>query len=485
MTAGPGVTNALSPITQAYFAGAPLVVVGGRAPQANWGRAPSRTRPAADLRDGTKRSATAVDAETGPAVADAFALAGAAHRGPVFLDVPMDELFKIGTRPPATPTAPERAPFDTEAIARIAALLHAAARPVLILGTDVWADGAERAALELVEGLGLPVITNGMARGVIPGGHPLLATKARRTALKVCDLVVVVGTPLDFRLGYGSFGPTGARAQVVHLADTPSQISAHATLADSVSGDLAAMLRALGEATTPGDWTEWVGRLRAEVGAAIVTDQELLQADNDPIHPARIYGELLPRLTPEAVVIGDGGDFVSWAGRFIEPARPGGWLDPGPFGCLGAGLGAAIGAKVARPDDPVVLLLGDGAAGMSLMDVDTLVRHNLPVVMVVGNNSAWGLEKHPMRMIYGYDVITNLAPETRYARSSAPSVALGEEETPGDICPAIDWPDAGVPTDNVMIDIEQHAAPRLAFCRLRGAFLGELVRLSERSSAAT
>ena len=459
VTAGPGVTNALSPITQAYFAGAPLVVVGGRAPQANWGKGTLQELDQPPIFETvTKRSATVVDgAETGPAVADAFALAGAAHRGPVFLDVPMDELFKIGTRPPATPTAPERAPFDTEAIARIAALLHAAARPVLILGTDVWADGAERAALELVEGLGLPVITNGMARGVIPGGHPLLATKARRTALKVCDLVVVVGTPLDFRLGYGSFGPTGARAQVVHLADTPSQISAHATLADSVSGDLAAMLRALGEATTPGDWTEWVGRLRAEVGAAIVTDQELLQADNDPIHPARIYGELLPRLTPEAVVIGDGGDFVSWAGRFIEPARPGGWLDPGPFGCLGAGLGAAIGAKVARPDDPVVLLLGDGAAGMSLMDVDTLVRHNLPVVMVVGNNSAWGLEKHPMRMIYGYDVIPNLAPETRYDEVVRALGGAGEKvRRPGDIGPAIDRAlAAGVPyLVNVMMDTE-------------------------------
>jgi acetolactate synthase-1/2/3 large subunit len=127
-----------------------------------------------------------------------------------------------------------------------------------------------------------------------------------------------------------------------------------------------------------------------------------------------VYGELLPLLGDDAVVIGDGGDFVSWAGKLVEPARPGCWLDPGPYGCLGAGVGAAAAARVARPASQVVLLLGDGAAGMSLMDVDTLVRHRLPVVMVVGNNGAWGLEKHPMRMLYGYDVAADLRAETRY-----------------------------------------------------------------------
>ncbi|WP_278256363.1 thiamine pyrophosphate-dependent enzyme [Nocardioides convexus] len=122
----------------------------------------------------------------------------------------------------------------------------------------------------------------------------------------------------------------------------------------------------------------------------------------------------MPRLADDAVVIGDGGDFVSFAGKFVEPQRPGCWLDPGPYGCLGAGLGAAIAARIARPSAQVVLLLGDGAAGFSLMDVDTLVRHQLPVVMVMGNNSAWGLEKGPMQMLYGYDVAADLAPRTSY-----------------------------------------------------------------------
>ena len=114
------------------------------------------------------------------------------------------------------------------------------------------------------------------------------------------------------------------------------------------------------------------------------------------------------------MVIGDGGDFVSYAGKYVEPSRPGGWLDPGPYGCLGTGLGYAVAARIARPSSQVVLLLGDGAAGFSLMDVDTLVRHGLPVVMVVGNNGIWGLEKHPMQFLYSYDVAAELQPGTRY-----------------------------------------------------------------------
>lgn len=194
-------------------------------------------------------------------------------------------------------------------------------------------------------------------------------------------------------------------------------------------------------------------------------DSALLTSASDPIHPARIYGELLPRLADDAVVIGDGGDFVSFAGKYIEPSRPGGWLDPGPFGCLGAGLGAAIGARIARPSSQVVLMLGDGAAGMSLMDVDTLVRHNLPVVMVVGNNSAWALEKRPMQMLYGYDVITDLAPRTRYDEVVKALGGAGETVIdPALIGPALDRAfSSGVPyLVNVITDIDA-AYPRATY----------------------
>ena len=202
--------------------------------------------------------------------------------------------------------------------------------------------------------------------------------------------------------------------------------------------------------------------MQAGVAAAVERDGALLSAEANPVHPARIYGELLPRLADDAVVIGDGGDFVSFAGKFVEPKRPGCWLDPGPFGCLGAGLGAAMAARIARPSSQVVLLLGDGAAGMSLMDVDTLVRHKLPVVIVVGNNSAWGLEKGPMQFLYGYDVAADLAPETAYHDICKALGGDGEAvKDPREIGPALDRAFAsGSPyLVNVMTDVNA-AYPR-------------------------
>ena len=233
--------------------------------------------------------------------------------------------------------------------------------------------------------------------------------------------MVVVGTPLDFRLGYGVFGGKeegSTPARVVHVADSPGQVSTPRRARrlgvrrpDRGPRRAAGGRRARRQAGLVG---VAVRRSPDTVAAAAARDAELLGAEADPIHPARIYGELVPRLAEDAVVIGDGGDFVSFAGKFVEPKRPGGWLDPGPYGCLGAGPGAAIAARLARPSSQVVLLLGDGAAGFSLMDVDTMVRHDLPVVMVMGNNSAWALEKGPMQMLYGYDVIADLAPRTPY-----------------------------------------------------------------------
>jgi len=473
LTAGPGVTNGVSAIAQAQFAGSPLVVVGGRAPQNRWGSGSLQ-----ELDQPPIVASVAKLARTLPTAGDvldgmdeAFRAAGSSHRGPVFVDVPMDEFFSSAVGPEPSGGSDRGAEPDTDAIATIASLLAAAARPVLILGTDVWADGAEVAALRFVEDLGVPAITNGMGRGIVPGGHRLLVTKARGQALNGADLVVVVGTPLDFRLGYGVFGGKEAGsspARVVHVADSPGQLSAHATLAASVSGDLTSVFDALQGALERGprpDWTDWVTDLQATVGQASERDRALLTAEADPIHPARIYGELVPRLADDAVVIGDGGDFVSFAGKFVEPQRPGGWLDPGPYGCLGAGLGAAIAARIARPSAQVVLLLGDGAAGFSLMDVDTLVRHNLPVVMVMGNNSAWGLEKGPMQMLYGYDVAADLAPQTRYDDVVKALGGGGETVTdPRQIGPALDRAfAAGTPyLVNVITDVEA-AYPRATF----------------------
>jgi acetolactate synthase-1/2/3 large subunit len=348
-------------------------------------------------------------------------------------------------------------------------LLAGSARPVLVLGSDVWLDGAEGAARAAAEELALPVIANGQGRGVLPAGHELLVTRARATALGEADLVIVVGTPLDFRLGYGEYGGKGGTqpAQVVHVADAPAQLARHRALAASAAGDLTAFFTGLASAAQQiglrRPWSgDWLPRLALASRAAEEADAALLASAAVPIHPMRIYGELGGLLEPDAVVIGDGGDFVSYAGRLIEPRQPGGWLDPGPYGCLGTGLGYAIAARIARPSAQVVLLLGDGAAGFSLMDADTLVRHKLPVVMVCGNNGIWGLEKHPMQALYGYDVAADLQPQCRYDQVVAALGGAGELVTrPEEIGPALRRAfSSGVPyLVNVVTD------PRVAYPR--------------------
>jgi acetolactate synthase-1/2/3 large subunit len=416
VTAGPGVTNTVSAVTTAWFNGVPVVVLAGRAPDHRWGQGslqeidhPPLLAPV------TKRAWTEHDpAQVAGSVDAGFRLALSPHRGPVFLDISLEAIYgQAETELPDPEPLPVRTP-DPADVGRIADLLRAAARPVLVLGSDVWLGGAADAARRAAEELRLPVVANGQARGVLPRGHELLVTRARSAALREADLVLVAGAPLDFRLAYGSFGPENEPAQVVHVADGPGGVAAQVPLAASAVGDLSAFFDALAGLGGTGGTDAWRARLAGAVRAAREADGPLLASEASPVHPARVYGELLPMLADDAVVIGDGGDFVSFAGKYVEPARPGGWLDPGPFGCLGTGLGYAIAARLARPSAQVVLLLGDGAAGFSLMDVDTLVRHRLPVVMVCGNNGAWGLEKHPMRALYGYDVLADLQPGCRY-----------------------------------------------------------------------
>jgi acetolactate synthase-1/2/3 large subunit len=465
LTAGPGVTNGVSAVTTAHFNGSPLLVIGGRAPQYRWGTGSLQELDHPPLLAPVTKRATTVreTAAIADEVDSALRLATSPHRGPVFLDIAMEVVF--GGATVTLPPAPARAPVvpDADALDRAAAALGGARRPLLVLGSDVWSDGAEGAATALAEELGLPVVPNGMGRGILPPAHPLLVTRARGAALGGADVVVVVGTPLDFRLGYGAFGGRDGSpvAAVVHCADEPGGLATHVDLAAGVGGNLTLVLDGLrARVSRHGahpDAAAWARGLRARHEAAVAEDAGVLAAATDPIHPARVYGDLVPMLADDAVVIGDGGDFVSFAGKYVEPARPGGWLDPGPYGCLGTGLGYAVAARLARPSAQVVLLLGDGAAGFSLMDVDTLVRHRLPVVMVVGNNGMWGLEKQTMQLMFGYDVAAELAPRTRYDDVVGALGGAGELVTrPGDLRAALQRGfDAGVPyLVNVVTDPE-------------------------------
>jgi acetolactate synthase-1/2/3 large subunit len=182
-----------------------------------------------------------------------------------------------------------------------------------------------------------------------------------------------------------------------------------------------------------------IDALRADESEKRVAERAELEDDRVPLHPLRVYGELREVLDRDAIIVCDGGDFVSYAGRVIDSFEPGCWLDPGPFGCLGTGPGYALAAKLARPDRQVVLLLGDGAFGFAGMEYDTLVRHGVDVVGVMGNNGIWGLEHHPMTFLYGYSVAAELRPETRYDEVVEALGGYGElVRTPDELRPALE-----------------------------------------------
>ena len=413
LTAGPGVTNGVSAVTSAWFNGTPLVVLGGRAPQARWGSGSLQEFDHVPvLASITKRAATATDVSEIPALVDALTReALAPHRGPVFCDFPLDVVFRHGDAEVPEAQVPRGAEPDDDEVQRAAALIAGAQRPAIIAGTDVYFAGAWDALRAAAEALRVPVFANGLGRGCVPADHELAFSRTRGLLKSEADVVVVVGAPLDFRLSFGSFG----EAKVVHVIDSESQRSSHTSPVAVPCGDLGTILTAFADfAGDRADHEEWITRLRDAETSGASADAALLDADSDPIKPTRVYGELRKRLDRDAVVVCDGGDFVSYAGKYIDSYGPGCWLDAGPYGCLGTGMGYAMAARVARPDKQVVVMLGDGAAGFSLMDADSLVRHDLPVVIVVGNNGIWGLEKHPMQALYGYDVAADLQPGCRY-----------------------------------------------------------------------
>jgi acetolactate synthase-1/2/3 large subunit len=415
LTAGPGVTNGLSAIAGARANGSPLCVLGGRAPEMRWGSGSLQeidhvpfVQPLVKAAETVKDTA-AIPQRT----AAALDLALESPSGPTFLDYPLDVVFMEaeaevpGTAAPVSGTPAE----DAEEAAQ---LLAGAERPVIMAGTGLyWARG-EGELQSLAEALRIPVFLNGMGRGCVPADHELAFSRARGTGLKGADVALVVGVPLDFRLGFGS--SFGDETKIVRLDAAPNELTANRPPEIDLVGDVAATLAAIREAAgeDPSRTSAWVQELRRAEEEKRAGEAAELDDERAPLHPVRIYRDLREVLDRDAIVIGDGGDFVSYAGRLIDTYQPGCWMDPGPFGCLGAGPGQAIGAKVAHPDRQVCLLLGDGAFGFSGIEFDTMARHGLGVVGVMGNNGIWALEDHPMKFLYGYSVAAKLQPETPY-----------------------------------------------------------------------
>src|SRR4029450_488408 len=239
------------------------------------------------------------------------------------------------------------------------------------------------------------------ARGGVPAADPMFFSRARGAGLKGADVALVVGVPMDFRLGFG--GSFGDDTQLIVVGSSPPERAHPREVAAELYGSVAGSLDALRSAGGP-DRSAWVNELRAVENEKRAAERDDLTDERAPLHPMRVYGELAQGLERNAVGVGGGGDFGSFAGRMIETYEPGCWMDPGPYGCLGAGPGAALAAKIAQPDRQVCLLLGDGAFGFAGMEFDSFVRHGVPVVGVMGNNGIWALEKQPMEFLYGYSV---------------------------------------------------------------------------------
>jgi thiamine pyrophosphate-dependent acetolactate synthase large subunit-like protein len=445
LTAGPGVTNGMSAIASASQNHSPMLVLGGRAPAFRWGQGSLQEIDhvpfVAPL---VKYAATAEATADIPRLIDeAMRAAVTPHSGPAFIDFPLDQVFsEAEPAPPARLPEPwAGAPAEAAGINRAAELLRAAKRPVIMAGTGLYWGRGEQQLWALAEELHIPVFLNGLGRGCLPADHALAFSRARGAALGRADVALVIGVPLDFRLGFGAAFADDADVIAIDAAGPerghPRRVSAE------LYGALPATLDALRAGASPNGATApreaWVQTLRGIETERRGQEAAELADPRAPLHPMRIYGELAQMLDRNAIVVGDGGDFVSYAGRVVDSYRPGCWLDPGPYGCLGSGPGYALAAKLAHPDRQVVLLLGDGAFGFSGLEFDTLARHGVAVVGIMGNNGIWGLEKHPMEAVYGYSVAADLRPGTRYDQVVAALGGHGElVTTPDELRPALE-----------------------------------------------
>ena len=465
LTAGPGVTNGLSAIASAQANASPVVAFGGRAPAMRWGMGSLQEIDHVPFVAPLTKSATTADspAEIATLVDGALRQAVEPPTGPAFVDFPLDYVFQHA---PAGDAPVDRydplAQPAADGVDAAIELLRGAERPVIMAGTGLYWARAEEALQRLCDDGDIPVFLNGLARGCVPADHRCFFSRARSNGLKGADVALVVGVPMDFRLGFGaSFGED---TQLIVMGSSRPDRPHPREVAVELYGGVAATLDALREGAAGRDRSGWVAELRAREEERRAVERAELDDDRSPLHPMRVYRELNDVLDRDTIVIGDGGDFVSYAGRMIDTYEPGCWMDPGPFGCLGSGPGYAIAAKTARPDRPVCLLLGDGAFGFAGLEFDTMVRHGLPVVGVMGNNGIWALEKHPMEFLYGYSVAAELQPELRYDQVVEALGGHGElVREPGELRPALERAfAAGKPAlVNVLTD-PQVAYPRKA-----------------------
>ncbi len=469
VTAGPGVTDALTGIANAYAANSPVLLLGGAAPSFNAGKGSLQEMEQVDLFTRiTKWSDRVPSPDRVPTyLAKAFRTMLTGRPGPVFLEVPWDVLSNgVEESECPLPTAYRtraRQPGDPAFVSRAAQLLAGAERPAIVAGSSIHWDDAAAQLSELAERSGAAVYLNGAGRGSLAADHPHFFSHSRKDALAEADVVLIVGTPLDFRLGYGA--GIAETAKIVQVDNDAAEIGRNRAVDVGIAGDSHSVLEQLLAAIPPRrKGGSWLRQLRELEQAKAERQAAYERSDQVPIHHFRLAKDLdaVARAAGDSMFVADGGNWVAIAAKVIGLRKPGRWLDPGPLGCLGVGAPFAIASKLLHPDRPVFVIQGDGSFGFNGMDFDTALRFKLPMVVVVGNDAAWGQIRLPQVQLFGPEKspATQLAP-TRYDRVVEALGGHGELVTqPAQIRPALEraLQSGTVACVNVILDPEAPAA---------------------------
>jgi acetolactate synthase-1/2/3 large subunit len=453
VTAGPGTTDAVTGVANALRAESPMLLIGGQGALNQHRMGSLQDLPHVDLmRPITKFASSVVTTErVADMVAMAFRESMAGAPGPAFLEIGRDILdgrvpLERAVRPEAGRyRASTKSIGDPADIERLADILVKAERPCVLLGSQVWTCRGAEAATEFARTLNIPAFMNGAARGTLPPGDPHHFHQTRRHAFNNADVIVIVGTPFDFRMAYGK--RLSQEATVVQIDMDYRTVGKNRDVSLGLVGDVGAILAAVTEAAQGrGDLgarrrEPWLEALRAEEQRMREERLPRLLSDAAPIHPLRLAHELNEFITDNTLFIGDGGDVVTFSGGVVQPKGPGLWMDPGPLGTLGVGTPFAMAAKVARPDLEVVGLFGDGAFSLTGWDFETMVRFNLPFIGVIGNNSYMNQIRYGQIQKYGEERgdVGNKLGDVPYDKFAQILGGYGEEvREPDQIRPALE-----------------------------------------------
>jgi acetolactate synthase-1/2/3 large subunit len=451
-TAGPGCTNAITGIATAFRSESPVLHIGGQGALTQHKMGSLQDLPHVDiLAPITKFSASVSSTER---AADMISMAvrecfnGAP--GPSYLEIPRDildrevPLDKAVIPEPGMYRASTRSIGDPADIEKLADILVNSERPAVLLGSQVWSSRGHQEAIDMVRTLNIPAYFNGAGRGILPPGDPHHFHRTRRDAFNKADVILIVGTPFDFRMGYGK--RLRRDATVVQIDMDYRTVGKNRDVSLGLVGHPGAILKAVGDAASGRSdnrakaresWLEELRGLEADKTEKLMP---LFKSDNNPIHPYRVAWELNEFLTEDTVYIGDGGDVVTISAQAVQPRAPGHWMDPGALGSLGVGTGFSLAAKLAHPQREVLCYYGDGAFSMTAFDMETANRFGAPYIAVVGNNSAMNQIRYGQIAKYGKDRgdIGNLLGDVPYSQFAHMLGGYGEEvREPSEIAPAL------------------------------------------------